>query len=341
MFYKYEIKNTNGEDCLYLYLSYDYEFSNEFVNNNNLNILSKNFISANNINFKGKTIYYVVNGIVVKKLDLSPSKYAVNDKYNPDNFLIIIKLDDNSLCEITLREYLTSILFTYYDDKIGDEVLKSICILFNTYSYRMMDKYEYISSKNDFIEYTNYKEYARVYSNYKNIIERFNRIIDSVSCMYISYNNNYILPFIHLCNIGKTITNTKYPFLSSVRSIWDLASPNYINIRDYNYDTISNLLNTSINNKTIINIDNSNVIIGYKSFSINEIKELLNINSCFIDIIQNKSYIRFITRGIGNCLGLSLYGAISIEENGGNYLHILNYYFPKTKIFRYIKELSK
>ena len=44
MFYKYEIKNINGEDCLYLYLSYDYEFSNEFVNNNNLNILSKNFI---------------------------------------------------------------------------------------------------------------------------------------------------------------------------------------------------------------------------------------------------------------------------------------------------------
>ena len=204
----------------------------------------------------------------------------------------------------------------------------------------MMNKYEYISSKNDFIEYTNYKEYARVYSNYKNIIEKFNKIIDSVSCMYISYNNNYILPFIHLCNIGKTITNNKYPFLSSVRSIWDLASPNYINIRDYNYDTISNLLNTSINNKTIINIDNSNIIIGDKSFSINEIKELLNINSCFIDIIQNKSYIRFITRGIGNCLGLSLYGAISIEENGGNYLNILNYYFPKTKIFRYIKELS-
>ena len=340
MFYKYEIKNINGEDCLYLYLSLDYEFSNEFIDNNSLKNLSKSFINTNNINFKGKNVYYVVNGIVVKKINLDNNKYKISDVYSPDNFLINLKLNDNSLCEINLRDYLTSILFYYYDSCIGNEVLKAICILFNTYSYKMMKNYNYVSSHNDFIEYINYKEYSLKYNNYIDIVDKFNSIINSVSCMYISYNNQLILPFIHLCNIGKTISNKNYPYLSSVRSLWDLASPNYTNIYDFNYDVISNLLNCTIGNNTMIKVNESEIIFGKNSFTVPEIKKLLNLNSCFINIIQNKNYIRFITQGIGNCLGLSIYGAISIEENGGNYINILNYYFPKTRIYRYIKELS-
>ena len=46
MFYKYEIRRSNGEDCLYLYISLNYEFSNEFTNNNSLSILSKDYIKT-------------------------------------------------------------------------------------------------------------------------------------------------------------------------------------------------------------------------------------------------------------------------------------------------------
>ena len=100
------------------------------------------------------------------------------------------------------------------------------------------------------------------------------------------------------------------------------------------------MLNTNINNKSIIIVKSNSIIIDNKSFSINEIKDILSLNSCFIYIIQNKDYIRFITKGVGNSLGLSIYGAINIENNGGNYLNILNYYFPKINIYKYIKELS-
>ena len=340
MFYKYEIRKNNGEDCLYLYISLDYEFSNEFTDNNNLSLLSKNYIKTNNINFKGKSVFFVVNGIVVKKLDLNSNKYVLNDSYSPDSFLINLKLDDDSLCEISLRDYLISILLSYYDENIGDEVLKSICILFNTYSYKMMKENNFILESNDFARYINYKEYKLNYNNYTSIVKRINNIINSVSCMYVAYNNNYILPFIHFCNIGKTITNSNYPYLSSVKSYWDLASSNYVRVSDFAYDVISNLLNTSINNKTVIDINDNIIFINNKKYTINEIKSVLNINSNYIYIIQNKNYIRFITKGIGNSLGLSIYGAISIENNGGNYINILNYYFPKIVIYKHIKELS-
>ena len=340
MFYKYDIKNVNGEDCLYLYLSLKYEFSDEFINNYNLNELSKNYISINKIPFKGKKVYYVVNGIVVKSIDLKDNRYIICNNYAPDYFLINLKFDDGSLCEITLRDYLLGILFNYYNNSIGDEVLKSICVLYNTYSYKMMKDNKFILANNSFNRYINYNEYDLSYKDYDFIIKRLNNIINSVSCIYISYNNSYILPFIHFCNIGKTLTNNKYPYLSSVNSIWDLSSSKYINISDFSYKNISNILKINIDCNTIIKVNNSNIIFGDKTCSITELKSLLNLSSNHINIIINKKYIRFITIGVGNSLGLSIYGAISIESNGGSYNDILSYYFPKTKLFKHIKELS-
>ena len=340
MFYKYEIRNNNGEECLYLYLSLNYEFSKEFTDNNNLKDISDKFIKINNINFKGKKIYYVVNGVVVKKLDNSKNIYTTSDEYSPDNYCINLKLDDGSMCEISLREYLVSALFYYYDDNIGNEVFKAICILFNTYCFKCMNEVGYITSNNNFMSFVNIEEYEIKYNDFDKKSKRINEIINSVSCIYLSYNNELILPFIHLCNIGKTLSSKKYSFLSSVKSLWDLSSPNYINIFDFSYNQINKILNININNKSVITSNNNMILFDNYKYSVSEIKSLLSLNSNYIYIIQNKNYIRFITKGIGESLGLSIYGSIFIEENGGDYIKILNYYFPKVTIYKYIKELS-
>ncbi len=340
MFYKYEIRNNNGEECLYLYLSLNYEFSKEFIDNNNLKDISEKFIKINNINFKGKKIYYVVNGVVVKKLDNSKNIYTTSDEYSPDNYCINLKLDDGSMCEISLREYLVSALFYYYDDNIGNEVFKAICILFNTYCFKCMNEVGYITSNNNFMSFVNIEEYEIKYNDFDKKLKRINDIINSVSCIYLSYNNELILPFIHLCNIGKTLSSKKYSFLSSVKSLWDLSSPNYINIFDFSYNQINKILNININNKSVITSNNNMILFDNYKYSVSEIKSLLSLNSNYIYIIQNKNYIRFITKGIGESLGLSIYGSIFIEENGGDYIKILNYYFPKVTIYKYIKELS-
>ena len=51
MIYKYEIRNINGEDVLYLYLTMSYEFSKELKNTSSdtdLTRRTKNFIKSNN-----------------------------------------------------------------------------------------------------------------------------------------------------------------------------------------------------------------------------------------------------------------------------------------------------
>ena len=119
-----------------------------------------------------------------------------------------------------------------------------------------------------------------------------------------------------------------------------MSSPNYINIFDFSYNQINKILNININNKSVITSNNNMILFDNYKYSVSEIKSLLSLNSNYIYIIQNKNYIRFITKGIGESLGLSIYGSIFIEENGGDYIKILNYYFPKVTIYKYIKELS-
>ena len=342
MFYKYEIKNINNEEVLYLYLSLKYEFANEFIEDSSLKYLTDEYLKMNNINFHGNKIYLVVDGIVIKKLNVANST-SINKNYLPDNFLINLVLDDNSLCEINIREYLLGILFLYYNNELGDEVLKSICVLYNSYAYKMMIENNCINASNDFNNYIYYTQYRNKYNNFDSLIRRFNNIINSVAGIYLSFNNQYILPFIHLSNGGKTFTNIKYPYLNSVNSLWDLSSPNYINTKYFKYDDISNLLKTEINCNTNVNIsfDNDIIKFGRKKFSLLELKVLLDLNSIDINIIMNKDTICFITKGIGNSLGLSLYGANFIENNGGKFNNILNYYFPNTILCKHIKELSK
>ncbi len=344
MFYKYEIKNNE----LYLYLTMNYEFSNElnYNNDSDLNKIALNFINTNRIPFDGNVINYVVDNIIVKKVNLLKTKTSPvnNPNYSCDNFIINVKLDDNSLCEISLHDYLLSMLFEKYNVNYDVEVLKCICILYNTYAYRCMSIDKYINATNYFSFYKPLKYYKDIYSNYKELINIFDSVIRSVDCMFLSYNNQFILPFIHYSNSGKTMTNNKYPYLSSVSSLWDVLSKSFIQVTEFDYDEFSKLLNIKCDNKstfTFINQNNSKKLkIDSFIFSLEEIKNILNLKSSEFNFIINKDCIKVITKGIGNGLGLSLFGANEIAKNDGKYNSILKYYFPKVKLLKYIKELS-
>lgn len=66
MKYDYEIINNN----LYLYLDYKYEFGIELSNYKDLDRRSRNFIKKNNIPFQGSKVFLIINGIIVKTINL-------------------------------------------------------------------------------------------------------------------------------------------------------------------------------------------------------------------------------------------------------------------------------
>ena len=349
MFYKYEIINSTEGDLLYLYLTMKYEFSSEFTleNEKDLGRRTKNFIVMNQIPFHGNKVYLVVDGIVTKAIDIGDIQPTIllDNQYSMDYFMVNLELDDNSICEISLREYLTSILFSYYQAGLHDEVYKAIGVLFNTYAYYMMSENKPISTNNIFANYKHLSYYQEKYSDYSVIYHQFQEILSSIDCLYLTYQNQYILPFIHYSNDGKTLSNSDYPYLSSVKSLWDLASPYYVEIHDITFDEIYKKTGLLLNKSSSIEIKEKKhtkmLIIDNNIFTLEEFKQLFSLKSSNIFLIVYNNYLRVITKGCGNSYGLSIFGSLELAKNGMIYSQIIKYYFPKVKLFRYIKERDK
>ncbi len=354
MFYKYEIKNNGKENILYLYLNMAYEFSKELaldINHNEVARRTNNFIKSNNIDFNGDKVYLVIDGIVVKTLDISNIKEGTNDIksdfiYSNDKFLVTLKLDGTSFIEITLRDYLLGCLANSMIHNMELETLKAMCVLYRTYAYKMMEDDHYISFDNDFIQYRPISYYKMVWiDNYNLRLSKLEEAINETDCMFACYENKYILPFIHLCNSGRTFYHPDYKYLKNIKSLWDLGSPYYIDIRDYSYEHFNRIFNLNNCDKYSITINELDYKGFVKKITINdniyngeEFRKLLNLNSLNLSIIINKNYIRIITRGFGNSLGLSIYGANELALNDCNFINILSYYFNGIVINKYKKE---
>ncbi len=340
MFYKYEIKNNGIEDILYLHMSMKYDFSNELtLEDNIINASSQKFIKTNNIKFKGNKICIVVDGKIIKCMFLNKEQPKSN-KLLVDNYMVNIYINDKVLYEISLREYLISVMLEKFIDNIHEETLKAIVVLYNSFAFKMMDDNNCILGNNRFVKYRTNEYYKENFKDFDKLLDKFNKIINEVDGVYLSYKNDYVLPFIHYSNNGNTHSNKNYPYLSSVRSLWDLASPHYIEIKDYTYNDINKIFNIDINHDCEFKVINDNykkIKLGDNIFSIQEIKKMLNLKSSDIYIIVNNNYLRFITKGWGDAYGLSIFGANEIAKNDCKYHNILKYYFPKTTLLK--KEL--
>ena len=356
MFYKYEIKNNGVEDILYLYLTMAYEFSKELAFNSSdkeLTRRTKNFIKNNNIQYNGTKVYLVIDGIVVKSLDVMSKDNEIeilteNLYYSNDHFLVTIKLDDQSNIEIPLKDYLAGVLATNMLPNLELETLKALSILYRTHVFHKMSTDKYISATDEFLVYRPISYYKLTWiDNYNEIVDKINLAIKDTDCLFITYNNSYILPFIHYSNSGQTFSSDKYPYLTPVKSLWDLASPYYVEINDFDYEVLSKIFKTDISFNTnidILEVDKKNFVkkvkIADSIFTGEEFMNLLNLKSLNMSFIINRDYLRIITKGWGNGLGLSIFGANELARNGCDYANILKYYFPKIQLNKYIKELS-
>lgn len=346
MYNAYEIKKEKGESVLYLYGTYSYEFANEFTSSDEIGKRTNQFIQDHKIPFRGNKVYLVVDGIVIKSIDISKylPEYSSDISYSPDQFMVFIRYEDNVTIEVSLREYLYSILFSYYDSSIEKETLKAICVLYNTYVYSKMREDGFVPAISPYSHYEPLEVYQKTYSTYSKILSLFDEVILDTEGVYVTYEGNYILPFIHYSNSGKTLTHSNYPYLSSVKSLWDMESPYYTEIHSFSYEVLEEFLSQPISSKTKIQMIEKDhikkLVIENRIYTLEEIKQILSLKSTDFYLIQHLNKITIITKGYGNSLGLSIFGSNEIAKDGFFYYHILSYYFPKTKLYRHMKKLS-
>jgi len=98
---------------------------------------------------------------------------------------------------------------------------------------------------------------------YDDILSNLSRAIIDTDCLFLTYEHSYILPFIHFSNSGRTFSHSDFPYLTPVKSLWDLASPYYIEITDYTYEFISKILKipvTGTSNFNILDVDHMHFV---------------------------------------------------------------------------------
>ena len=350
MFYRYEIKKHGGRDVLYLYMSMGEEESNEFVNRDNVSIEEriKRFINQNNINYSNGPVYLVMNGIVVKSMDISNRKVNVETldeeiPYTNNKFIVRVKNEYETI-SMKLSDYLLGLMLTNVNYDFDVEVLKSVAILYRTYAYKQMGKIGYIEIDDHFAKFRNISYYKLLwFKDYDKISKNMLRAINETECMFIKYNNIFIKPYIHNTNNGNTDVLPNVEYLVKVPSLWDLTSSMYLNITRYTVEKVAQLLNLDKDDLFGIKILElteggciNKVKVGYTIFDGEEFRQNLNLPSKDMTILIDDKYITFVNRGHGDNLGLSLNGSAELAKAGCNYLQILNYYFPTCKIKKYI-----
>lgn len=355
MFYRYEIKNNGVEDILYLYLTMNYEFSKELGStslDSELKRRTTNFIKNNGIPFQGDKIYLVIDDVIVKAFQIPKEEQVKKQKeeksYDDYDYMVTLQLEDSSMVEISLHEFLLGALATNMIPNLPLEVLKAMAILYRTYVFKQMSEYQVVPAVNDFFSYKQIDYYKIAFApDYDKILVSLNEAIKQTNSMFVTYQKQYILPFIHISNFGHTLEDQRYPYLSSVSSLWDSSSPFYVDTVQFSYDFLSKIFRFIITKDTSFKITETSpygkvlkLTIGDHSIDGKKFMNLLHLKSQFLSIILNVNTISIITRGWGDALGLSIFGACHLADNGCSYANILNYYFPKVQLCQYVKELS-
>ena len=350
MFYRYEIKKNNNGEALYLFLNMKYEFSKELAyasSNEELTRRCKNLITNSGIDYQGDKVFLVIDGIIVKTLDLKDDIEILDEKkesdYSNDSFLVSIVYEDKTIIEISLKEYLLGVLASNAYLNLEIETLKALTLLYRTYAYKEMKEHGKISAINPFVSYKPISYYKFLWLNeFDSIYNRFESAITSTDKEFVTHNDEYILPFVHLSNNGYTSNSDEWEYLKKKASLWDYLSPYYLDINEYKYEEISKIFDCSIDDikaMKILEVTDNNRIkkikIGKHTYSGISFKNHLSLRSDDVTILIDHKRIRFITRGYGNSLGLSQFGANEMVIAGNNYTGVLTYYFNNIVLKRY------
>lgn len=265
-----------------------------------------------------------------------------------------------------LEEYVRGVVAAEMPIDFELEALKAQAIAARTYVVkRMIDKdYKDVPDGAIVTDTTQHQvflsdsELRRLWGiNYSERISKINKAINETYGQVITYNGEPINALYFSTSNGYTENSEEYwqkeiPYLRSVASPWDTASPKYSSTDFISFSTFYETLNLS---SSVVSANNSDWIkilelttgnrvdklkIGDKVYSGREIREHFKLNSSSFTFEINNDGILFNTKGYGHGVGMSQYGANGMAKEGKGAEEIITYYYTGveiTDIERWIK----
>lgn len=184
-------------------------------------------------------------------------------------------------------------------------------------------------------------------ANADEYVKKIKAAVNDTQNLALTYDGEIALAAYHAISFGKTedcqnVWGGSRPYLTSVSSIGDKLSPNFISTKTVTVNEIKALfpkLNLTDNPddyfKSIKKTDAGTVktltVCGNKIRG-SEIRKNLDLRSSCFDITQNNDTFTFTVYGYGHGLGMSQNGANYMAQQGADFKEILCHYYVGCKI---------
>jgi len=303
-----------------------------------------------------KKIIYLTGVILVIPFFISIFYYTKEQVTNEEVVIKVKRVDKGKIEEINLEEYVIGVVAGEMPCSFELEALKAQAVASRTYALKRIKK----NSEYDVVDTTANQVYLdddRLKSSWGNKydknIEKIKKAVNNTEGQYLSYNNQYVEALFFSTSNGYTensenVFKISYPYLKSVNSKWDEASPVFNDEEVFERNEFCKKL--EISNCESINITNieknesgriDSITVNDKTYTGVKIRNLLGLRSSDFSISVTDTTVTVDTQGYGHGVGMSQYGANGMAKEGYKYDEILEYYYTGVKIEKIWIKFSK
>ena len=272
--------------------------------------------------------------------------------YITNNTIRVKNEKTNQIITLPFEEYIKGVVAGEMPATFELEALKAQAVASRSYAMYQMtatkDKdYDVLNTTANQVYLTDQELKNNWKNEYEQKINKINKAITETTGEYLTYKGQIVNAMFFSTSTGKTENSeevfvSSLPYLRSVDSKWDEASPVYTDTYTFDLKDFYSKLSLPYNENLKIEITAKTSTGRIKKLKIND-QELngrdfatkLSLRSNYFTITQNKGKITINTKGFGHGVGMSQYGANGMAKEGYKYDQILKHYYQNTEIKKF------
>lgn len=251
--------------------------------------------------------------------------------------------------KIPLEEYLTGAVAYYMPVEYADEAYKAMAVLLRTYVKGKMGEHSEIKEEElEISRYTMEEMKANFGESFSDTYSRYQKAVCATAGEVARYEGKWIEPYFHQVSAGMTNSMPDCPYLISVDSSQDIQADRYLSLRTVSMEKFLEGLYRAADAQEIPEREGGttakelvsqlalrmrageyvqSVLWQETEISAAKIQEIFKLPSTAFHFEAYEGDVRIMTKGRGHGVGLSLYGAGRMAEEGKSYRDILTYYY--------------
>ena len=270
-------------------------------------------------------------------------------KYVTNNIIRVKDEKTEIINEVPFEDYIKGVVAGEMPATFELEALKAQAVASRSYAMYQMTatkdrEYDVLNTTANQVYLTDQELKENWKEEYPEKINKIKEAIKETSGEYLTYEGKVINAMFFSTSVGATENSEEVfvsalPYLRSVDSKWDEASPAYTDTYTFTLEEFYKKLNLQYNQTLTIEVTSKTSTGRNRTLKINgteingrDLATKLNLRSNYFDIVQNENNVTITTKGFGHGVGMSQYGANGMAKEGYKYDQILKHYYQNTEI---------